>query len=86
VRLFKRRRRPEDDVPLDTAVASSRDAGGLPDPDQPDQASTTGTTPSGDYVGRVAGDDVGAFEESGAERRAQQHATGPIRDDEEISP
>jgi hypothetical protein len=62
----------------------------VPDPSQPDQASTTGTTPSGDYVGRIAGDDAGAFEESGAERRAQQQqqqqATGPIRDDEETSP
>lgn len=72
VRLFRRERgrRPEDDVPLDTAVAWWRGGGGVPDPDQPDQASTTGTTPSGGYVGRIAGDDVGAFEESGAERRA----------------
>lgn len=61
----------EQDVPLDTSVAASRDPGGVPDPSQPDQNSTTGTTPSGSFVGRIAGDDIGAFEESGAERRAE---------------
>ena len=71
-----RRRKPEPDVPLDTAVASSREHGGVPDPDQPDQGSTTGTTPSGQYVGRIAADDAGAFEESGAERRAEAGRDG----------
>jgi len=66
-----RRRRPEADAPMDTAVAWSREHGGVPDPDQPDQGSTTGTTPSGEYVGRISADDAGAFEESGAQRRAE---------------
>lgn len=71
-----RRKKPEKDVPMDPAVASSRDQGGEPNPahpDQhwPDQHSTTGTTPSGEFVGRVAGDDPGDVEPSGAERRAE---------------
>lgn len=69
--LFRRRRKPESDVPLDTAAANSREQGGVPDPGPPDQGSTTGTTPGGEYVGRIAGDDIGYFEESGAERRAE---------------
>jgi len=36
-----------------------------------DQASTTGTTPKGVYVGRIAGDDVGFAGETGAERRGE---------------
>lgn len=80
-----RRKKPETDVPLDTAVATSRERGGVPDPAKPDQHSTTGTTPSGEFVGRVAGDDPGEFGESGAERRAaaqQERADrpGPGRD------
>jgi hypothetical protein len=65
------RDRPEDDVPLDTGVAASRDEGGVADPRQPDQQSTTGTTPTEEFVGRVAGDDPGYAEETGAERRAE---------------
>jgi hypothetical protein len=60
----------ETDVPDDDAQALTRATGGVPDPDAPDQASTTGTTPNGEFVGRIAGDDVGYAGETGAERRA----------------
>jgi hypothetical protein len=63
--------RAESDVQADPKRADSRDTGGVPDPDKPDQASTTGTTPDDEYVGRVAGDDPGYVEETGAERRAE---------------
>lgn len=63
-------RKSEDDTARDPHLASSRADGGVPDPDAEDQGSTTGDTPSGTYVGRVAGQDVGAGEETGAERRA----------------
>ncbi len=66
-----RRKKPETDVPMDTAVASSRDQGGVSDPRFPDRNSTTGTTPSGEFVGRASGDDPGDVEPSGAERRAE---------------
>lgn len=66
-----RRKKPEKDVPMDPAVASSRAQGGQPNPSYPDQHSTTGTTPSGEYVGRIAGDDPGDVETSGAEARAE---------------
>ena len=61
----------EDDAPADTGVAASRETGGVPDDAQPDQQSTTGTTPDETYVGRVAGDDVGYAGETGAEARAE---------------
>ena len=60
----------EEDVDPDDAQALSRATGGVDDPDAPDQASTTGTTPKGEYVGRIAGDDVGYAGEQGADRRA----------------
>ncbi len=59
----------ESDVASDEKVAVSRATGGVPDPDAEDQGSTTGPTPS-DFVGRVAGQDVGSAGETGAERRA----------------
>lgn len=62
----------ESDVASDPQVAGSRDTGGKPDPDAPDQASSTGTSPTEEYVGRIAGDDPGDIEESGAERRAAE--------------
>lgn len=62
--------RPEPDVDADRERVDSRATGGVPDPGKPDQASTTGTTPDDEYVGRVAGDDPGYSEETGAERRA----------------
>lgn len=73
---FSERRRfaSEDDVPRDDKEALSRDTGGVEDPDAPDQASTTGTTPKGSYVGRVAGQDVGYVGETArsAGRRSPQ--------------
>jgi len=64
--------RSESDVAADPQVAGSRDTGGLAAPDAPDQSSTTGTSPTPEYVGRIAGDDPGDIEESGAERRAAE--------------
>jgi hypothetical protein len=61
----------EPDVQRDDQVANARDTGGVPDPEAPDQHSTTGTTPNETYVGRVAGTDTGYEEETGAERRAR---------------
>jgi hypothetical protein len=53
------------------SVAASRDTGGVENPDQPDQQSTTGTTPNEKFVGRVAGQDVGYAGETGAEARSE---------------
>ncbi len=66
-----RRRRTESDVQTDPAVAGRRETGGVPDESKQDQHSTTGTTPSEEFVGRVTGDDPGDVAESGAERRAE---------------
>jgi hypothetical protein len=60
----------EQDVDRDDAMALSRATGGVENPEMPDQGSTTGTTPSGEFVGRVAGQDVGYAEEQGGERLA----------------
>ena len=69
--LFKKDPRPgEDDVDRDDAQALSRATGGVENSEWPDQGSTTGTTPSAEFVGRVAGQDVGYAEEQGGERRA----------------
>jgi hypothetical protein len=64
-------RRAEPDVQGDDERVDARDTGGVPDASKPDQGSTTGTTPDDEYVGRVAGQDVGYAEETGAERRAE---------------
>lgn len=63
--------RAEADVDTDPQRADSRATGGVPDDSKPDQATTTGTTPDDEYVGRIAGDDIGYAEETGAERRAE---------------
>ena len=60
----------EDDVPRDDAQALSRESGGVPDEDAPDQGSSTGTTPNEEGVGQAVGQDVGYAGETGAERRA----------------
>jgi hypothetical protein len=60
----------ETDVSDDDHQAQSRGTGGVPDADAPDQGSTTGTTPNEEFVGRVAGQDIGYAGETGAERRA----------------
>jgi hypothetical protein len=72
---MKRNKYTERDVEPDEGVAASRDTGGVPDPGQPDQHTTTGTTPNDEYVGRVAGQDTGYAEETGAERRAEAQRT-----------
>jgi len=59
----------EEDVDPDDAQALSRATGGG-DSNDPDAASTTGTGQSGEFVGRVSGQDVGYAGETGAERRA----------------
>jgi hypothetical protein len=59
-------------VEPDEGVARTREMGGVPDPGHPDQHSTTGTTPSETFVGRVSGQDPGYAEETGAERRAEE--------------
>lgn len=64
------RQRSECDVPTDRAVARTRATGGVPDPAAPDQHSSTGTTPTETFVGRVAGDDAWSGE-TGAETRAE---------------
>ena len=64
-------RKAEPDIDGDTERVDSRATGGVPDAVKPDQGSTTGTTPDDEYVGRVAGQDVGYEEETGAERRAE---------------
>jgi hypothetical protein len=61
----------EEDATPDDAQALSRATGGVEADEHPDQGSTTGTTPSGEFVGRVAGQDVGYAEEQGGERRAR---------------
>jgi hypothetical protein len=58
----------EEDVDPDDAQALSRATGGVPG-DQPDAAGTTGTDESDTFVGRVAGQDPGYADETGAERR-----------------
>ena len=65
----------EQDAPIDEHTASSRDTGGVPDDDAADQASTTGTSPTPEFVGRIAGDDVGYAGETGAEARAEAERT-----------
>jgi hypothetical protein len=59
----------ETDVDDDDAQALTRATGGAEQPDAPDSNSTTGSTPNEVAVGRVAGQDVGYAEETGAERR-----------------
>jgi len=63
----------EDDVASDPQVAGSRATGGTDEQDVPDQASTTGTSETPEYVGRIAGDDVGYAGETGAERRTTRN-------------
>jgi hypothetical protein len=73
----------ESDTASDPQVAGARQTGGVPDDAAADQASTTGTTETPEYVGRIAGDDVGYAGETGAERRAEADRTsnGTIEDD-----
>ena len=61
----------EADTEPDYQRADNRDTGGVENPDAPDQNSTTGSTPNEEFVGRVAGQDVGYAGETGAEARAE---------------
>jgi hypothetical protein len=63
-----------DEVNSDDKQALSRETGGVENPDHPDQGSTTGTTPSEEFVGQATGQDVGYAGETGAERRAEWEA------------
>ncbi|MGY1773298.1 hypothetical protein [Blastococcus sp. SYSU D00813] len=65
----------EEDVDRDDAQALSRASGGG-DSGDPDAGATTGTGGSGTAVGRVAGQDAGYAEETGAERRAAEGQAG----------
>ena len=62
----------EDDVAGDGNLAQSRAVGGA-GVGTGDAASTTGTGTSGEFVGRVAGQDDGAERLTGAEARAFGH-------------
>ena len=66
-----------EDVALDPALASNRATGGEHDDLSGDRGSVTGTGKTGEFVGRVAGDDLGYAGETGAERRAQALADEP---------
>lgn len=60
---------PPEDVEPDPNLANSRKTGGA-DTQEADAAATTGTGATEEYVGRVAGQDEGFAEETGAEARA----------------
>jgi hypothetical protein len=60
----------ENDVPVDEATAASRATGGDEDERDADAESTTGTGTSGEFVGRVSGQDEGYAGLTGAEARA----------------
>jgi hypothetical protein len=62
--------RPVEDVAPDAHTARTRETGGS-DRDDADSAGTTGTGRSDEFVGRVAGQDDGFAEETGAEVRGQ---------------
>jgi hypothetical protein len=66
----------ESDVAVDEHLARTRETGGSPPghPADRTEGDTLGTTGSGEteeYVGRVAGDDLGYAEQTGAEARAE---------------
>jgi hypothetical protein len=63
--------RRESDVAGDDAQALSRVTGGVEGADGGDAVATTGTAPSGTFVGRDAGQDEGYAGETGAERRGR---------------
>lgn len=65
----------EKDVDTDDSVAQSRATGGDPESDERDAVSTTGSGDSGEYVGRVGGQDVGYAGLTGAEARAMDGDT-----------
>jgi hypothetical protein len=77
------RRRGEGDAHTDPDNGS-RATGGVPQPGAMDQNSTTGTTPSEEFVGRAGGDETGDVGLSGGEGRTGNIAdgrTGAARDE-----
>jgi hypothetical protein len=83
-RGVRARRDGEEDAPADLTESRSRDSGGEPDRSTQDRHSTTGTTPSEEFVGRDSGDETGDTGTSGAERRAGRDGTeaeGALRDE-----
>ena len=62
--------RPESDVAIDPALASSRATGGDHSYLSGDRGSVTGTGDTEKFVGQAAGDDLGYAGETGAERRS----------------
>jgi hypothetical protein len=69
-----------EDVAADPGLASNRATGGEHDELSGDRGSVTGTGRSEVFVGRIAGDDLGYAEETGAERRAEALAEDPDPD------
>lgn len=71
----------EPDVESDPQIARTRETGGVPDhPDdhtEDDAVSTTGSGESDEFVGRVAGGDLGYAGETGAEARAEAGEENP---------
>jgi hypothetical protein len=59
----------ESDVDTDDQVANTRAVGGDPERSDEGAGSTTGTGRSGEFVGRVSGEDETGEEETGAEAR-----------------
>lgn len=64
------RRLGEQDAPGDPTTARSRETGGDPGAPGQDRHSTTGTTQSGEYVGRAGGDEAGDSGRTGGEARS----------------
>lgn len=60
----------ESDAGVDPKLASSRATGGGHEHLSGDRGSVTGTGATDEFVGQVAGDDLGYAGETGAERRA----------------
>jgi hypothetical protein len=72
----------EPDIEPDPHLARTRETGGLPDDHPTDRAegdasATTGTGESEEFVGRVAGRDLGYAGQTGAEARAEAGEVNP---------
>ena len=71
----------EADVEPDLQIARSRETGGVPDHPadrtEGDAPGTTGTGEGDEFVGRVAGRDLGYAGETGAEARAEAGEENP---------
>ncbi|SFO43797.1 hypothetical protein SAMN05216207_105818 [Pseudonocardia ammonioxydans] len=69
-------RGPAEDVEPDPNLANTRATGGMPS-QAGDAAASTGTGATGEYVGRIAGQDEGFAGHTGAEERADSDRTEP---------